>query len=214
MNLQEALAQYSSVRAFRVGDRGSDDYPAWDVRPVDTAILSERDGYFIVKAKNTLPDGRIRDCYIDLSLPERISDYAYLVWCGSLDVRYHHEFGGEIICAVPIDCFGQYDLFYSRIAPDIGIDILREGLAISARKKCIAQDLGYMLRDEGRFREAAEAFQCAVEKVLRRTSSSANSPTATIESATRRWRGNTRRCSGRRARAWAGGYRERCAPRA
>ncbi|MFN9246388.1 MAG: tetratricopeptide repeat protein, partial [Planctomycetota bacterium] len=64
---------------------------------------------------------------------------------------------------VPIDCFGVYELFYSRIAPDLGIDILRKGLALSQNKLHIAQDLGYILRDERRFAEAAIAFQLAVD---------------------------------------------------
>ncbi len=98
-----------------------------------------------------------------MCLPERISDYAYFLRGDRVESRYHHECDGDIICAVPIDCFGVYELFYSRIAPETGIEILKQGLAASPHKIYIAEDLGYILRDEGRFAEAAEMFQIAVD---------------------------------------------------
>jgi len=131
---------------------------------VDATILTEEDGFFIVKAKNILPDGSNRGCYIDVSLPERISDYAYQVRMDSLEARYHHEFEGEIICAVPITSFGVYELFYSKRQPNLGIEILKEGLSSSPRKAAIAEDLGYILRDERRFQEAAQMFEIAVQE--------------------------------------------------
>ena len=97
------------------------------------------------------------------SLPERINDYAYFLHGHEIEFRYTHECDGDVICAVPIDCFGVYELFYSRIAPDLGIDVLHKGLALSQNKQHIAQDLGYILRDERRFAEAAKAFQLAVD---------------------------------------------------
>jgi tetratricopeptide (TPR) repeat protein len=131
---------------------------------VDAPVLSEQDGFFIIQAKNILPDGTIRECYIDVSLPERISDYAYYVHGGSLEARYHHEFEGEIICAVPISSFGVYELFYSKTQPDVGIEILKGGLSSSPQKAAIAEDLGYILRDERQFQEAAEMFDIAAQE--------------------------------------------------
>lgn len=165
MRLVDALAQHPDVRVFAVLDSDADDQSEWDVTPIDANVLTESGDhdFFIVKAKNVLPDGTVADCYIDICLPERISDYAYFIRGDRLDVRYHHEFDGEIICAVPIDCFGVYDLFYSKAAPDIGIETLKQGLVASSHKTYIAEDLGYILRDEKRFSEAAEMFQIAVE---------------------------------------------------
>jgi len=165
MRLVDALTQHPDVPIFTVLDSDADDKSEWDVTPIDASVLaeSEHHDFFIVKAKNILPDGTDTDCYIDICLPERISDYAYFLRGDHLDVRYHHEFDGEIICAVPIDCFGVYDLFYSRTVPDIGIDILKQGLVASPHKTYIAEDLGYILRDENRFAEAADMFQIAVD---------------------------------------------------
>ena len=150
MKLIKALSKYPEVRIFRVEDSDDDDQAEWDVEPIDSLVLQESEDFFIVKAKNILPDGTIQDCYIDVSLPERINDYTYFFDGKSLKVSYTHEVEGDVICAVPIDCFGVYELFYSKVNPDLGMDILKEGLAISEQKHYIAEDLGYILRDEGR----------------------------------------------------------------
>lgn len=164
MRLEEALKTYPEFRIFRVDNSESDEKGEWDAQPIDAAVLSEEDGFFIVKAKNILPDGAVRDCYIDISLPERVSDYAYRIRDGSLEVKYRHEFEGELVCAVPIIAFGVYELFYSKARPDIGIEILKNGLKSSPQKAAIAEDLGYILRDERRFDEAAQAFELAVQE--------------------------------------------------
>jgi tetratricopeptide (TPR) repeat protein len=166
MRLVDALTQHPAVRIWAVIDSDSDTESDWEVELVDGEVLrkSEINYYFIVKAKNVLPDGTAKDCYIDICLPERISDFAYFLHGERVDARYHHEFDGEIICAVPIDCFGIYDLFYSKTAPEIGIEVLRRGLSASPRNAHIAEDLAYILRDERRFHEAAEMFQLAVDE--------------------------------------------------
>lgn len=165
MRLVDALTQHPNVAIFAVLDFLSDDNSEWEVTPTDESVLTESEvtDLFIVKAKIIRADGVAADCYIDISLPERISDYAYFLRGDRVDFNYHHEFEGEIICAVPIDCFGVYELFYSRIAPDIGIEILKRGLEMSPNKTYIAEDLGYILRDERRFVEAAEFFQIAAD---------------------------------------------------
>lgn len=163
MKLIEALAKFPETRIFHVKDSDSKDPANWDVEPVFSLILLESDGFFIVMAKNSLPDGTIRDCYMDISLPERINEYAYFYDGKSLKVDYSYQFEGDIICAVPIDCFGVYELFYSKINPGIGIDILKEGLALSQQKHNIAENLGYILRDECRYQEAAKMFQISVD---------------------------------------------------
>ena len=124
---------------------------------------SDLDSYFVIKAKNVRGGGSVRDCYIDMSLPERISDLAFFLDGNRLDAGYHSDFDGEIICAVPIDCFGVYDIFYSKTAPQIGVDVLRKGLVDLPKNPHIAADLAYILRDEGRTSEAAEMFEIAIE---------------------------------------------------
>jgi tetratricopeptide (TPR) repeat protein len=164
MKLTQALVKFPEVRIFRVEDTDDDDQTKWEVEPIDSPVLLEAESLFIVKAKHILLDGTIQDCYMDVYLPERINDYTYYLDKGSLKAIISYEVEGDVICAVPIDCFGVYELFYSKINPDLGIGILKEGLAVSEQKHYIAEDLGYILRDEGRYREAAEMFQIAVDE--------------------------------------------------
>ncbi len=139
---------------------------AWELEPLEMELLSDTncDGLHVLKAFNVQPDGTILDCYMDVNLPERISDYAFFIHGDSLRFGYHHEFPGQIVPAVAIDCFGLYEQFYCRWAPEIGINVLKQGLAIAKRKRCIAQDLGYIFRDERRFQEAAQMFKLAVDE--------------------------------------------------
>ncbi len=162
----DAIAANPQVKFFRVLDSRAEHPRDWQLEPLQTELLSdaEADGYHVMKALNLLHDGSIRECFIDMNLPERITDYAFFLQNGSLRFGYYHEFPGEILPAVALDCFGVYDLFYSKKRPQLGIDILKQGLAIAKRKSYIAEDLGYIYRDELRFREAAEMFQVAVEE--------------------------------------------------
>jgi hypothetical protein len=162
----DAVCADPKVMFFGILDSSSEDARNWLIEPVHMRLLSDEDGdgYYIMKALNVLPDAITRECYIDMSLPERISDYAFFLESGSLRYGYHNEFLGEIIPASALDCFGVYNLFYSKTKPEVGIDVLKEGLVIAKRKACIAEDLGYIFRDEQRFQEAAEMFRVAIEE--------------------------------------------------
>ena len=134
--------------------------------PIDAPVLreSEISSLFIVRAKHVLPDGTVHDCFMDVMLPERVCECVYFPQGNCIETRALQELEGEVVCAVPIDSFGDYELFYSRIAPEIGIEVLRQGLAVAGNKGNIASDLGYIFRDEGRFAEAAEAFEIAASE--------------------------------------------------
>ena len=162
----DAVSANPGAKFFRVLDSSADKPVEWELEPLEADLLSDSDsdGLHVMKALNLLPDGTIRECYMDMNLPERISDYVFFVEKGSLHYGYHHEFPGEILPAVALDCFGVYELFYSKQRPQLGIDILKQGLAIAKRKHFIAEDLGYIFRDGRRFREAAEMFKIAVNE--------------------------------------------------
>jgi hypothetical protein len=165
-NLIEAITNYPAVNAFRrVGGRG-DDPREWEYAPQPADVVADADqlGYYVVEAMNIRSKTDIRRCYMDINTPERINDYAFVFDGGALRCDYPHKLGGEFIPALAIDGFGVYELFYSKIAPELGIEVLRRGLKASRRKHFIAQDLGYILRDEGCHREAAEMFQLAADE--------------------------------------------------
>ncbi|MBI9051645.1 MAG: hypothetical protein JEZ00_19635 [Anaerolineaceae bacterium] len=163
MELIQALNDFPDIKIFRI-ESDNDELAKWDVEPIDSPILLESDDYYLVKAKNILPDGKVINCYMDICLPERINDCAYFFDGEGIEKNYSYDVEGEVICAVPIDCFGIYELFYSKVNPEVGIDVLKAGLLVSQQKHIIAEDIGYILRDEGRFTEAAEMFQISVDE--------------------------------------------------
>jgi tetratricopeptide (TPR) repeat protein len=162
----DAVTGNPDAKYFRVDDSDGDEPRAWELEPLGVELLSDaEDGeFFVIRALHVLPDGTVRPCHMDMNLPERISDHAMFVDDGRLEVGFHHDFPGQIIPADALDCFGEYEQFYSRSKPEIGIEILKQGLAKAARKCYIAENLGYILRDEGRMAEAIEAFRMAVDE--------------------------------------------------
>ena len=161
----EAIGANPLSKAFRVSRHRSDDPRKWTLEPMDVPVLSDDGsggGFFIVAALHVLPSGQIDPCFLDVSFPERINDYAYFVEGPRLVYGRTREYPGKIIPAIAFDCRGQYDTFYVETAPQIGIDILKNGLALAARKRYIARDLAYILRDEKHYQEAAEMFELVV----------------------------------------------------
>jgi len=137
----------------------------WRLSPLNVAVLSDDGsggGFYIVAALQVSRNGEVNHCYMDVSFPERINDYAYFVGGNQLDYGETRQYPGKIIPAIALDCFGRYDMFYVKAAPQIGVDVLTRGLALSTRKRYVAQDLGYIFRDEKRYREAAEMFELVV----------------------------------------------------
>lgn len=159
--LNEALTGTTACRIYRVDESATLDpgnLDAWKVQPIDGDVLEEEDGLFILRAFHVTGSGDVAECWIDLTMPERVADHVYFAEGELVRAEPIHECEGEVICAVPIDGFGQYDLFYSRTRPELGLSVLREGLQHAGRATFIAEDLGYILRDEGRLEEAIEAF--------------------------------------------------------
>lgn len=157
---------FEGVKIFRVLNP-SDSYKEWRLDPVASELLSADDapddGLFIVQAISIDEDRRIDFCYMDISLPERLPDCVYLRKDDHLEQVKIWEANFEAIPAVPLDFTGDYQLYYSRYNPEVGIRILESGLKNLEFKGNLAQDLGYILRDEKRFQEAVDAFTTAIE---------------------------------------------------
>ena len=172
MRLKEALFRQSEINIFRVdqeNDFASKGFLDWILHPIQAKTLSAKDcpdnvldGYFIIKAIWIKENGELQDCYLDLTMPERISEEVFLLRDNEI-IRQPNYKTGEVVPAVAIEGFGVYELFYSRINPEIGIQVLREGLKNAGQKVPIAEDLAYILRDEDRHSEAIEAFTIVIE---------------------------------------------------
>lgn len=165
-NLIELITKYPTINAFRRVDseeEEGDDPSKWEFEPEPGDVVANADqtGFYVLGAMNILAKTDVRRCYMDICTPERINTYAYFLDGHELRYDYYHKLEGEFIPAIALDGFGNYNLFYSKVSPELGIDVLRRGLRASRRKHYIAEDLGYILRDEGRYGESAAMFEIA-----------------------------------------------------
>ena len=173
MKLTEALFKQKDVPIYQVNDFDDEDFLNWDVEPIYAATLAAEyvpggllDGFFIIKAFLILNDGELQDCFMDVTMPERIHEQAYVQAGGEIIQTYSYQLEGEVIPAVAIEGHGIYELFYSRLKPEVGLKVLREGLKVAKKKGHIAEDMAYILRDENRHLEAIEAFNIVIAEGL------------------------------------------------
>lgn len=129
------------------------------IKPTRFELIPEEEGYFFVKAYEVTPSG-LKDCYLEVITPERIAENVIKKdKKGQTVVEsvYDQEF--SIIPAIASEVSGDYELYYAEEDPEAGLEILRKGLEKATNKNVVAEDLGYLLRDEERFEEAIEAFK-------------------------------------------------------
>lgn len=172
MKLGETLFR-KDHRIFEVADSNlSGDHRDWNLLPLAGETLAREntlsglsDGVFVLEALAVNPDGVAEKAYVDVVLPEREIDSHYLLKDGSIAVgRGTILTNAQMIPAVAIEQFGVYEQFYVRGHAQVGLDILRRGLAVAKLKWPVAIDLAYILRDEKRYAEAVEAFSIVLNK--------------------------------------------------
>jgi len=165
MNFTTAIDSFSATAVFQVIGYEAEDWSNWQLAPLPCATVPDtEDRLYVLKAFNVLGRGRVQDCYVNLSMPERIIDFVWFLREGILTQHCHHEVEGDVIPAVAIEGYGVYDQFYSRRDPEVGMGVLRQGLHVARQRGPIAEDLGYILRDEGRTEEAIAMFSIAVDE--------------------------------------------------
>jgi tetratricopeptide (TPR) repeat protein len=130
-----------------------------EVEATNFELLPDDDNYYYIKALQ-ISASNTTDCYIDMVTPERIAEVVVKRKTnGQTIAESIYEQKHKVIPAIASDCFGDYELYYAKENPQIGIDILKNGLTKGTNINVIAEDLGYILRDEGRIAEAIEAFK-------------------------------------------------------
>ena len=131
----------------------------WVIEPTSLELLPEDENTYFVKAFQVSADETV-DCYLSISTPERFAETVVKMNSnGNLVVENSCEQNQSVIPVVASDCFGNYDLYFAKENPQVGIDVLRNGLAKAKNKNVVAEDLGYLLRDENMILEAIEAFK-------------------------------------------------------
>jgi tetratricopeptide (TPR) repeat protein len=153
----------AKTNVFVVTNQDDDNELNWTIESTAFELLPEEENTYFVKAVQVSSDSTI-DCYIGIVTPERIAETVVKRSPkGQATIESIHEQERTTIPAVASECFGGYELFYAKENPQIGIDILKNALTKATNKNVVAEDLGYILRDEGRIEEAIEAFKISEE---------------------------------------------------
>ena len=151
------------TKVFIVTEQDDDNELNWTVEPTDYELIPEEENYYFVKAYEVSQNGKT-DCYIGVMTPERIAEVVIKQNSnGQTEIESIYDQEKSIIPTIASDCFGDYELFYSKENPQLGIDILKSAITKATNKNVVAEDLGYILRDEGRVKEAIEAFKISEE---------------------------------------------------
>ena len=152
-----------NTNVFIVTEQDDDNELNWTIESTDFELIPEEENYYFVKAFE-ISENEKTDCYIGIMTPERIAEIVIKQGSnGQTKVESIYEQVKSIIPSIASECFGDYELYYSKENSQIGIDILKSGLTIATNKNVVAEDLGYILRDEGRIEEAIEAFKISEE---------------------------------------------------
>ncbi len=157
--IKDLVLKETDIYLFDVVKEESDNPIDWLIKPRTEKLIPDTEAHCIVRAKMIDSDKTMTDCFINISLPERIVDFVIFMTDKGLDFKQLYELTGQdVIPAIASEAYGVYELYYSKNNPNVGIEILKQGLSLSNEPSVIAEDLGYILRDENRFQEAIEAF--------------------------------------------------------
>ncbi|GAB2682027.1 hypothetical protein GCM10027036_40610 [Flavihumibacter cheonanensis] len=162
MNIQDIFS-IRDTYVFVVTNDSSADELSWEVEPTNQDLIPNVEGIYFVAAKKVYTDKTV-DCFLGVMTPERIAETVIKLVDDKVFAESIYDQKTAVIPAVASKCFGDYNLYYAKENPQIGIDVLRTALATHSTVATIAEDLGYILRDENRLEEALEAFHHA-EKV-------------------------------------------------
>jgi hypothetical protein len=164
MKLQNLFANVALISIYKVIDDVYENELEWNIEPTDYQFIPyNEDETFCVASKEITSD-RINDCYLIIHLPERIAERVIKHSADGPIVLSVHDQESTIVPAVASQCYGDYSLYFTNEQPEIGINILKTGLAQSPFKGAMAEDLGYIFRDLGRNDEAIEAFLISEEE--------------------------------------------------
>ncbi|MBP6732688.1 MAG: hypothetical protein KA149_11550 [Chitinophagales bacterium] len=148
----------NTTDVYKVINQDDENELEWTIIPTDLKVIPEDEEIYYVKAKQVYPNATV-DCFLSIITPERIAETVLKLNSDNVILESMHDQANSVIPAVASDCYGNYEMYYAKENPQIGINILKNGLHLSNTKYAIAEDLGYILRDENRTEEAIEAFK-------------------------------------------------------
>jgi tetratricopeptide (TPR) repeat protein len=148
-----------NTSVFIASEQDYDNELNWSVEPTHHELIPAEEDYYFVKALEVSQTGETH-CYLGFMTPERIATIVVKEDSkGQAYVEGIYQQENSVIPAVACDFSGYYGIYYAKENPQIGIDVLKSGLAKATHKSAVAEDLGYILIDEERSDEAIEAFK-------------------------------------------------------
>jgi tetratricopeptide (TPR) repeat protein len=162
------LAYQVALDSFLADDENPD---SWNLLPLSGRTLAQEsvegpfEGLFIISARIISGHSDPVPCYMDLILPERISEHHFVIADGKIARRRGRRTKeGTVIPAIGIEKRGVYTLYHAPEDPLAGIRVLQQGIDQASQKGYLEWDLAYLLRDQKMYREAIDAFsQCLAE---------------------------------------------------
>jgi hypothetical protein len=102
--LVQEIAENPAVNAFRRVRHLGGDVCNWQFEPSpgDVIANADRDGYYVIAAMCIVSQSEVRRCYMDISLPERINDYAYFIDEDELRYDYPSRIEGWVWRLQPV----------------------------------------------------------------------------------------------------------------
>jgi tetratricopeptide (TPR) repeat protein len=159
MRIKDINANKIDAYIFDIVEEKTDNPLDWKIESRFDKLIPDTEAHCIVRAKMIDSNKTVSDCFVNISLPERIVDFVIYENENGLVFKQTYELENtDVIPAIASEAYGVYELYYSKNNPDIGIEILKNGLNLADDPSVIAEDLGYILRDENRHEEALEAF--------------------------------------------------------
>ncbi|WP_205627546.1 tetratricopeptide repeat protein [Myroides marinus] len=150
------------TKVFIITETEDESILNWLIVPTDLETLPNEDNLYLVKGIDT-DNKEQNNCYLSISIPERIVDSIISIdTSNSISVLDFSEQDRQIIPVIVSECYGNYELYYAKFNPSIGIEVLKHGLDKANDKSATLEDLGYILRDENRIKESIEAFEQAI----------------------------------------------------
>ncbi|MBN1150461.1 hypothetical protein JXA84_04480 [candidate division WOR-3 bacterium] len=159
MKIIDVVSKHTDIFLFKVVKNNSESPLDWEITAMTDKLIPNAEIQCIARVKMIDSHNNVSDCLVNISLPERIIDY--VIYKSDRGFEYKEIYSlvdSEVIPAIASDAYGDYNIYYSKKNPGVGIDILKQGLKISENKTSAAEDLGYILRDEQRYTESLDAF--------------------------------------------------------
>lgn len=150
------------TKVFIITETEDESILNWLIVPTDLETIPNEDNLYLVKGIDT-DNKEGNNCYLSISIPERIVDSIISIdTSNSISVLDFSEQDRQIIPVIVSECYGNYELYYAKFNPSIGIEVLKHGLDKANDKSAALEDLGYIFRDENRIKESIEAFEQAI----------------------------------------------------